>query len=151
MKKSAIISIISALLVLLFLYTSVHKFINFKGFVHDLNNQPFPNWLTPFLSWTLPTAEIVISLALIVDRTRRIGLYASAVLMLAFTLYTAAVLLGLFHRMPCSCGGVIRNLTWEQHLVFNIFFLLLPILGIVLLRKTLEADKKEASNAINTA
>jgi hypothetical protein len=63
------------------------------------------------------------------------GLYASLVLMLAFTIYTAAVLLHAFKYVPCSCGGVIRKLTWPQHLVFNLFFVGISVAAIILLKK----------------
>jgi phage shock protein PspC (stress-responsive transcriptional regulator) len=35
-------------------------------------------------------------------------------------------------RLPCSCGGVLQQLSWKQHLIFNLFFLLLAVVGIVL-------------------
>jgi hypothetical protein len=38
-------------------------------------------------------------------------------------------------HLPCSCGGVIKKLTWPQHLAFNIFFLLIAMTGIILQRK----------------
>jgi hypothetical protein len=135
MRRKIIIEIISSLLILLFLYASVSKWLAFKSFVGDMNNQPFPNWMTPWLVWSIPSMEVLIVLLLIFDRTRLPGLYASLVLMGAFTVYTAAVLLHAFKFVPCSCGGVIRKLTWPQHLFFNLFFVGITVAGIILLRK----------------
>jgi putative oxidoreductase len=129
-NKKVIIEIAVLLLVFLFLYTGVSKLVDFKSFTYDLNNQPFPNGLTPTIRWIIPLTEIAIVISLLFERSRLAGLYASAVLMSMFTLYTALVLLHVFEYVPCSCGGVIKQLTWPQHLVFNIFFVVISLLAI---------------------
>ncbi len=135
MKRKIVIEILSSLLILLFVYTSVSKWLDFQTFTGQMNNQPLPNWMTPALVWTLPSVEIIISGLLMFDRTQLIGFRASLVIMLLFTLYTLLVLLKTFGRVPCSCGGVIENLTWNQHLVFNLFFVGVALAGIILKRK----------------
>ena len=134
MTRKIIVEVISSLLVLLFLYTSLSKWLDFKTFTGEMNNQPFPNWITPWLVWILPATEVLIVLALLFEKTRLKGLWASFVLMILFTIYTALVLLRVFHRVPCSCGGVIKNLTWKQHLVFNLFFTGISFAAILLKR-----------------
>ncbi|ASE62013.1 hypothetical protein CEQ15_11195 [Chryseobacterium indologenes] len=134
-KKRIFTEVVVILLVILFLYTALSKFVDFKGFTYDLNNQPFPNSLTPILRWLIPIAEISIVLALLFERTRILGLYASCVLMGLFTVYTALVLFKVFDYVPCSCGGVIKNLTWPQHLFFNLFFVIITFLAIRANRK----------------
>jgi putative oxidoreductase len=106
-----------------------------------MNNQPFPNWMTPFLVWSIPIIEVVISVGLIFEKTRVRAFYASLFLMSAFTIYTIAILLHSFDYIPCSCGGVIRKLTWPQHLFFNLFFVGISFLGIFL-------KKREPVNAM---
>lgn len=135
MKRKIIIEIISSLLILLFLYASVSKWLAFKLFIGEMNNQPFPNSLTPLLVWSIPIIEVLIAVALIFEKTRLPALYASLVLMFAFTIYTAAILLHAFKYIPCSCGGVIRKLTWPQHLFFNLFFVGISLLGIMLKKR----------------
>jgi putative oxidoreductase len=135
MKRKIIIEIISSLLILLFLYASFSKWLAFKVFIGDMNNQPFPNWITPLLVWSIPILEVLIAVGLIFEKTRVPALYASFVLMLAFTIYTVAILLHAFKYVPCSCGGVIRKLTWPQHLFFNLFFVGISILGIMLKKR----------------
>lgn len=135
MKRKIIIEIISSLLILLFLYASVSKWLAFKTFIGEMNNQPFPNWMTPFLVWSIPFIEVLIAVGLIFEKTRVQSFYASLILMLAFTIYTVAILLQAFKYIPCSCGGVIRKLTWPQHLFFNLFFVGISILGIILKKR----------------
>jgi uncharacterized membrane-anchored protein YitT (DUF2179 family) len=69
------------------------------------------------------------------ERARLIGFYAAFILMILFTLYTIFILFHFFSYVPCSCGGVIRNLTWGQHLVFNSCFVILSVFGITLQRR----------------
>jgi putative oxidoreductase len=141
MKRKIIIELISSLLILLFLYASVSKWLAWRTFIGDMNNQPFPNWMTPFLVWTIPTVEVLIAVALIFEKTRVKAFYASLFLMSAFTIYTVAILFHAFRYIPCSCGGVIRKLTWPQHLFFNLFFVGISILGIIL-------KKRESAHAL---
>jgi len=135
MKRKIIIEIISSLLILLFLYASVSKWLAFKVFIGEMNNQPFPNWITPWLVWSIPIIEIGIVAGLILEKTRLFAFYASLFLMMAFTIYTVAILMHAFKYIPCSCGGVIRKLTWPQHLVFNLFFVGISLLGIILKKR----------------
>lgn len=129
-NKKLIIEIVVLLLVVLFLYTGVSKLVDFKGFTYELNNQPFPNSFTPLLRWLIPITEIAIVAALLFEKTRLIGLYSSLLLMTLFTIYTALVLFHVFEYVPCSCGGVIKYLTWPQHLLFNLVFVSITFIAI---------------------
>jgi len=142
MRRGAIVEIIAALLILLFLYTSVSKFVDFKGFVFDMYNQPFPNWIKPILIWSVPILEILISLALMFDKLRIFGFWGSFVIMTMFTIYAATVLANFFGRIPCSCGGVIKYLSWNQHLIFNVFFVSISAIGIWLSNKLPKSTRK---------
>ncbi len=120
------------MMVLLFVYTSINKLIDMKVFITDIRNQPFPEFIKPLLVWAVPITELVTASLLIFAPTRLIGLYLSFSIMFFFTLYTALVLSGFFKYVPCSCGGVIKNLNWKGHLLFNLFFLILSFLGILI-------------------
>ncbi len=147
MKRSIILEIIAALLILLFLYTSVSKWMDFREFIHDMHNQPFPRWMATSLVWALPPVEIFIALALMFDKTRVTGLWTALILMSLFTIYTAAILLGLYNRVPCGCGGLISGLTWGQHLFFNSFFLIISAAGIILNKKNHSSNMIAARQA----
>jgi len=134
-RRQILLEIIVSLYVLLFLYASLSKFLDFRTFVKEMDNQPLPNSWTPFLVWFIPCSEIALSLALIFERTRLTGLYGSLVLMGLFSSYTLIVLLHGFSYIPCTCGGIIKRLTWRQHLVLNLLFVGLAIAGIVFQRR----------------
>jgi putative oxidoreductase len=110
------------LLMILFSYTVFAKLIDIKLFAIEMHNQPLPWWFTSLLVYLLPAIEILIAIGLFFENHRFAALVLSLVLMLLFTAYTTLILIHMFPRVPCSCGGVIKNLTWKQHLVFNLFF-----------------------------
>ena len=136
-KRQVVLESISALLIMLFLYASISKFLDFNRFFGEINNQPLPKSWTPFIVWTVPSLEIAISVALIFERTRLVGFISSLALMTLFTIYAAAILLHFFAYVPCSCGGMISKLNWPQHLVFDLFFVALSVMGIILQRRSL--------------
>jgi putative oxidoreductase len=135
LKRQVVLECIAALLILLFLYASVSKFLDFKRFIDEMNNQPLPNSWTPFLVWGIPFLEITISAALLFEYTRLLAFYASFILMTLFTIYATLILAHFFPYVPCSCGGVIRKLTWPQHLALNLIYVALSVLGLVLQRR----------------
>jgi hypothetical protein len=98
------------------------------------------------VAWILPSVEILISLLLILPQTRRIGLWCSFVLMLTFTGYVGYMLAFTPH-LPCSCGGVLRQMTWKQHLVFNTFYSIIALLGIWLHQRPVRPETPATHSA----
>jgi hypothetical protein len=82
----------------------------------------------------VPALELLVACLLVVPGTRKWGLYGSFALMAGFTLYVG-YLLAFADDLPCSCGGVIQQMTWGQHLLFNIFFTVIAWTGIRLYKK----------------
>jgi putative oxidoreductase len=111
------------------------KLMDFEQFKTQMFNQALPREVATILIWTLPGLELLTAVMLFFEQTRLLGYYLSAVLLCLFTAYIALVLLHSFSRIPCSCGGVIKALGWKTHLVFNLFFLLLSILGIFIINR----------------
>ncbi len=123
-------SLFCFLLIVLFTYTAISKWLNIDAHLYGMRNQPFSRMINDFLAYAVPVVEITTVVLLVINSTRLIGLYISLLLMVLFTTYVSAVLLGWFGRIPCSCGGVIELLDWKGHLVFNVFFLLISIAAI---------------------
>lgn len=143
--RSSIHIVAVSLLILLFMYTATAKLLDMRGFLHDLHNQSFPRNISAILAWLLPAVEILVSLFLLFGRTRLAALYSALLLLLIFTGYTTAVLLHAFARVPCSCGGVIRSLTWPQHLLFNVFFCGVAYTGIKTVPKIFHARENRTN------
>lgn len=125
MKPRLLAGFVQALLVLLFMYTGFNKLFGLKEFTLSLYNQPIPHGFAFFLSRSIPIIEIVTAICLLFPATTRIGLYASFGLMLIFTGYIAAILLHFFRKIPCSCAGIFKHMSWQTHLWVNLLILVL--------------------------
>ena len=132
--KTNTLRLICLALVFLFFYTATAKLSNLAVFESELKNQAVPGWSVPVLLWLIPVSELGTVLMLIWPRFQRYGLFGSVLLLSVFTLYMGLALLNVFERVPCSCGGVLKNMGMQSHLAFNLFFLLLSIWGVRLLR-----------------
>lgn len=135
MKNNRAIELIAAVLICLFVYASLSKLLSYSTFVAQLNMHPMLKPFAGFFAWAIPVAESVIAILLFLPHTRLIGFKASLAIMTIFTLYITGMLLFNTH-LPCSCGGVLQSLTWKQHLLFNLFFMLLAFVGGRLGKKT---------------
>lgn len=129
--RGVIVEIISALFVLLFVYAALSKVQDFQKFRIELGKSPILNVFSDYAAIAVPTIEIVISLLLVTKRFQYAALYASFSLMVIFSLYIL-VILNLSSYIPCSCGGILENMSWKQHLIFNIAFVVLAIIAILL-------------------
>jgi uncharacterized membrane protein YphA (DoxX/SURF4 family) len=142
MLRKSVLEAISLLFILLFVYTAVSKFLDYENFRAVIGQSPLLTRLAPVLAIVVPVAEIMIALLLAIPHYRRAGLYASFAVMMLFTTYII-VLVTLSEKVPCSCGGVISRMTWMQHLYFNIFFVLLALLGMWLHTDEVSGQSKQ--------
>lgn len=133
----SIIEIITAFMIMLFVYTGVSKLITQEIFYKQVSRAPVIGQYAHWIIWIIPISELLIAALLVFKITRLAGYYAFAFLMVLFTLYIAAILLS-GSPLPCSCGGIIQQLTWQQHLVFNGCFIVLNIAAILLHYKTVK-------------
>jgi uncharacterized membrane protein YphA (DoxX/SURF4 family) len=132
-KRNIIIEIVSALFVLLFLYTAITKSFEIDKTVNVIKKTPFIASYAEPIAWVVVLTEYIVSIMLFMPRTRKTGLYFALGLMTTFTLYIGYMKL-FIPKLPCSCGGVISKLTWNQHLLFNLLFIFLAITAILLFK-----------------
>jgi uncharacterized membrane protein YphA (DoxX/SURF4 family) len=131
MKRTTILEVIALLFVFLFLYTAVSKLMDFSVFKAQLSESPVLRPVAGIITWALPLTEVLVSFFLFSPRWRLKAFYACLVLMLSFTGYIIAILTFSKH-LPCSCGGVLAQLSWRDHLIFNAVFIALSVVGIFL-------------------
>ena len=136
MKRQSITEIIAAIFIILFIYASFSKLLDFEKFRVQLGQSPLLTSFSWWFAWIVPSIEIGIAILLAIPICRLIGLYASFSLMVMFTTYII-IILNFSHYVPCSCGGIISNFSWSQHLIFNIAFVLLALSGIIIYHKPL--------------
>lgn len=132
-RNEVLVPIISGLLVLLFVYAAGSKLMDYTKFRVDLGKSPLLTAFAGVVAIAIPVIEIGIALLLSFSRWRLTGLYASFTLMALFTAYIFYIL-RFSPYVPCSCGGVLQKMTWTTHLYFNLFFVVLAALGVLLYR-----------------
>lgn len=133
MKRSTIVEIIAILFIILFLYTGISKLMEYDVAKEQIGLTPMLAPVSSTLVIILPIAEIITAIILFMPNTRRYGLWAALALMAAFTGYVIYILNN-NDQLPCTCGGVLEQLSWPQHLVFNITFTALSIIAVFLSR-----------------
>ena len=131
MKREIIVEIISFLLIALFAYAAINKFLDIETFKAQAGQSPLISFAASWIVYAVPGIELMLCGLLSFPKTRLTGLYGSFVLMNLFTGYIISILWFSYY-VPCSCGGILEKMGWTEHLIFNIVFVLLSLTGIVL-------------------
>ncbi len=151
MRNKAIhitINIICSLLIFLFVYAAISKWLDFDNFQAQLGQSPLLSAYTSFISVGVLVVELCIAVLLIVPKSKKLGLFLSFTLMVMFTAYIA-IILNFSPYIPCSCGGILEEMNWKQHLLFNLLFVALAAFALSLY--TLNDENKSSSqNLLHT-
>ncbi|MBG6109822.1 putative membrane protein YphA (DoxX/SURF4 family) [Flavobacterium sp. CG_9.10] len=130
--QNSIVNIICSLYALLFTYAATSKLLDFNTFRIQLGQSPLLSAFTDWISIIIPVTEIIIAMMLLLPRLRFTGLFAAYSLMAMFTAYIY-IILNYSSFIPCSCGGILQKMTWNQHLIFNIGFIFLAVIAVLLM------------------
>lgn len=128
--KSYFPDVAAYLFILLFAYAAISKLIEFNDFQTQLGQSPLLGAFAKPISYGVIISEILISVLLAFHRTRQTGFYLFYLLMVMFTAYII-IILNFTSFTPCSCGGVLEDMGWTEHLIFNIAFILLAGFTII--------------------
>ncbi|MBY0482183.1 MAG: hypothetical protein K2Q21_12560 [Chitinophagaceae bacterium] len=120
------------MLILLMLYAGLSKLLIEQSFATQLAQSPLiPGPIVPWLAYVLPLGEILVAVMLVTEKFKQFGLHLSFLLMLFFTCYLFTLTI-LYHNLPCSCGGILGKMNYTTHIIFNIFYTLIALAGILL-------------------
>ncbi|ROI02528.1 tellurium resistance protein TerC [Chryseobacterium sp. G0240] len=128
--KKYFVKTVSILLALLFIYAAMSKLLDFENFQVQLAQSPLLSAYAGIISYSIIIIEIIVAISLFIPYTNRYGLYASLGLMSAFTIYIYLII-NYSDFIPCSCGGILEKMSWTQHLIFNLFFVVLTLTAII--------------------
>ncbi len=140
MKRALFVLPISSLLIFLYSYTAISKLHNYEDFNRTIHESPLIHQGADTISWLLPVTELIVVLLLFFERKRKAGLYASLLMLTVFTFYLLYMVL-FVADLPCSCGGVLSKMSWQQHVWFNLFFIGLTMLGLYAIRRQQQVVK----------
>ncbi|WP_298708445.1 MauE/DoxX family redox-associated membrane protein [uncultured Chitinophaga sp.] len=138
------LEVITSALVILWIYTSISKIFDYDNFKTQLGLSPFLEGMNGFIAVALPAGELLLALALIIRKTRKLGLYLSFGLMFLFTGYIW-IMLHFAYDLPCSCGGVLAEMSWDEHLWFNAGMTLLAAIAIFMIEHKQHAASSSAA------
>jgi putative oxidoreductase len=127
--KETLIEVFIFFPTLLFIYTPFSKVFQWDQYQDSMIAQPLALWFKMALTYILPVLELAATVLLARSRTRVIGLYAAAGLLLLFIGYILLIKLHFFRKVPCTCAGVFRHMSWNEHLALNI--VMLGIIGAI--------------------
>lgn len=140
--RKNIIIIICYLYIFMLVYAATSKILDFENFKIQLGQSPLLSSFAGWITILVPVSEFMIAILLLIPKFRFIGLFASYFLMVLFTAYIY-IILNYSAFIPCSCGGILEKMTWNQHLVFNIVFIVFAIVAILLTTKHTQLFKRK--------
>jgi hypothetical protein len=132
--KKLVLELIGLLYILLFVYAAISKLLDFENFQVQLGQSPLISSFTGPVSYLVPIIEIGISIFFAIPRFRKIGFYFGFSLMVMFSAYIF-IMITYSPFVPCSCGGILEKMGWKTHLYFNLGYVLLGGIGILLFEK----------------
>ena len=128
--KRQTIEVISFLFILLFTYAAITKLMELEKFRIQIGQSPLLTDIARPVAVIVPVTEILISFLLAIPKLRFIGLLMALNLMVMFTTYVF-IIMNFSEYIPCSCGGVLQSLGWQGHLILNLVFVVLGIIGVL--------------------
>jgi uncharacterized membrane protein YphA (DoxX/SURF4 family) len=137
--KVMIVETSRCLLIILFIYASLIKILDYKTFQYQLRQSPYLTQYANLVSWIIPGLELLASFLLVINRTKLAGFLLSFFLMSIFTGYIYSML-HFSSYISCSCGGVLSGMSWDQHFLFNILFSMISVVGFLLTGRTNDLD-----------
>lgn len=123
--KEIAVTFYGSLMIGLWLFVAHNKIMDFDQNMEGMLRQPFPRSMAIFLAYAVPSSELIAAVLIGYHRTRLIGLGFSVLLMTTFTAYVGLAILHVWSdKLPCNCGLIIQ-IGWKKHFVFNVFLLLI--------------------------
>jgi len=130
--KEIAVTFYGSLMIGLWIFVAYNKLTGFDQNMEGMLRQPFPRPFALFLAYAIPGSELIAALLIGYHRTRLFGLGLSALLMMAFTVYVGLAILHVWSdKLRCNCGLIIQ-IGWKKHFVFNVFLLLISSWAFVL-------------------
>ncbi|WP_312822748.1 MauE/DoxX family redox-associated membrane protein [Epilithonimonas sp.] len=133
--QNILIKTVSYFFILLFVYASVSKILDFENFQVQIAQSPVLTSYAGFISYGVIILELLLALGLYFEKTRNIALLASTVMMSSFTIYIY-IILNYSEFVPCSCGGILEKLGWWEHLIFNMVCVVIGAVAYFLARRS---------------
>lgn len=124
----------ASLFILLFVYAASSKLMDFHEFRIQLGQSPIVTAYADWVAYGIPVVELLVAGMFFLRKWILAAFYAGFALMAMFTTYIVLVL-NFSDFIPCSCGGVLEQLGWTEHVVFNLVFVAIALLSILIIER----------------
>lgn len=148
-NNATAIEIITMLYIILFLYTGISKLLEYNVFEEQIATSPVLSPIANLIAVGLPSIEFFAVLLLTIPKWRLKGFYLSLSLMTLFTFYIISILT-FSDEIPCSCGGILAQMSWSEHLAFNSIFIAMAAIAIILQKRTMKANQQQRTFSVNS-
>jgi uncharacterized membrane protein YphA (DoxX/SURF4 family) len=129
--KKVTINVIAVMLIILFVHAGLIKWMDYTTFKTQLSAYPLLSPFAGVIAWLFPAIEMATAMLLVPARTRTLGLAASLALMTILSGYIV-FLLNAAADVPCACQALLGFTSWPAQLKFNMVFMLIALLGLLL-------------------
>lgn len=137
--KKYLVELLRIVILGLFVYTLYHKLIDLQSFETTLLKSSIirPEFVQ-VLKFAVPLLEFIVVI-LLLSKNYINGFYSSFIVLLTFTLYLITLNNFSFYK-GCSCGGIFNKLSYVEHIIINISFLIMCCLGIFIYPNEVKKD-----------
>jgi hypothetical protein len=119
------------LLFSIFLYAGILKLLELNTFYAQLAKSPLiPLGFNKIVGISVISIELY-TCYLIYKKQFDKALFISFSIMTFFTFYIG-YLISFSYFTPCSCGGILEDMTWENHFVFNLVLTVLTAIAYLI-------------------
>ncbi|HEY0740318.1 MAG TPA: MauE/DoxX family redox-associated membrane protein [Chryseosolibacter sp.] len=131
MVRTIILEVARLTIIVVFCYAAVSKLLDFPRFTIQVSQSPLLTGFGDVIPATVIASEMIVCVLLVMNRTRLAGFCLAYTIMVAFTAYII-VILNFSPFIPCSCGGILEKLNWNEHLIFNVVLTAFALTAMVL-------------------
>ena len=113
--------------IIFFSYNVAFRLIGFQEFKVEMGNQVFSYRLNIGLAYLILAYQGLCCVLLLYTKTAKVGFGCICIFLFLVIIYISLVLGKFFGNVPCSCAGLSRNLSWNQHLLITILLFLISV------------------------
>lgn len=136
--REVTVFVICLICTFLFLFSAYEKFADHQRFYNGLSKVSIIGSKAKVISYVVPIFEALISILLIIPKTHKKGLFGFIILMGIFTLYIFGMWLWV-DKLPCFCNLIVEKLSWGQHIWFNLVFMALAIIALLIRKPNIKS------------
>ncbi|WP_333574517.1 MauE/DoxX family redox-associated membrane protein [Sphingobacterium sp.] len=139
-----VLQVLTFVFICLWIFVGSKKVFTYAEFRASMIRQPFADQYGIVLSYILPAVELATGILFIFEGTKRLGFWATLILMLVFSSYVILALRDTWGSIPCDC--ILEfPISWKAHLWVNGLITIACIVGLLLnwkIRKSFKTTRK---------